>query len=42
MGAGPGHVERLETSIAPVDHAPGKIAVAAIASAVISRVGREV
>src|SRR5437899_6082522 len=42
MGAGLGHVERLESSVAPVDQAPGKIAVAAIAGAVISRVGREV
>ena len=42
MGAGLRHVERLESSVAPADQAPGKIAVAAIAGAVFSRVGREV
>ena len=41
MGAGLGHVERLESSVALADQAPGKIAVAAIAGAVISRVDRE-
>src|SRR5206468_632319 len=42
MGAGLRHVERLESSVALADQAPGKIAVAAIAGGVISRVGREV
>ena len=41
MIAGLGHVERLERSMAGVDHAPGKMAIAAIAGAVMSGVGRK-
>ena len=41
VGARLRHIERLKCSVAPVDQTPGKIAVAAIAGAVISRVDRE-
>ena len=41
MGARLRHIERLESSVAAVDQAPGKVTVSTIPGAVISRVDRE-
>jgi hypothetical protein len=41
MRAGLRHVERLERSVARVDYAPGKMTIAAVTGAVISRIGRD-